>query len=98
MNIRLEGTKWSVGAFDHNGRLSEPHPVPWEFHGQSMNAGTLWVGGYSPVPGSDNRFTCEILMAGASTVSDSFEVVFLTPDRFIATRQGVLYRFGKRQS
>lgn len=66
-----------------------------EFHTQVVNAGTLWTGGYSAVPGSDNRIACE-KMGPSGAIDDSWEVVFVTPDRFIATQQGALYRFGKR--
>jgi hypothetical protein len=96
MSFNPAGTKWSVAAFDNNGAISAPHPVPWEFNRQSMNAGNLWVGGYQPIPGNSNAFACEILSAGASDPSDVFEVEFVTNDRFIATKGGMLYRFGKR--
>jgi hypothetical protein len=96
MSFNPAGTKWSVAAMDNNGAIAGFHPVPWEFHQQSMNAAALWVGGYSAIPGSLDGFSCEILAAGAANVSDSFQVFFLTGDRFIATKGGALYRFGKR--
>jgi hypothetical protein len=96
MSYNPSGTKWSVAAFDDNGALGGFHPVPWEFHGQSMNAGNLWVGGYQPAPGSDNTYNCEIFSAGAASVSDAFQVVFVSDHRFVATKGGALYRFGKK--
>lgn len=96
MSFNPVGTKWSVAAFDSNGALGGFHPVPWEFNRQSMNAGNLWVGGYQAIPGNDSAVACEILMAGASDPNDNFEVYFLTPDRFVATKGGALYRFGRR--
>jgi hypothetical protein len=96
MSFNPSGTQWSVAAFDNNGALGGFHPTPWEFHRTAMHAGRFWVGGYAPVAGSDDRYACEILGEGASAVSDGFEVVFVTADRFIATKDGALYRFGKR--
>lgn len=84
------GTSWSVCVMENNGTMHEFHPVPWTFNSaNSFYAGTLWTGNYSQIPGSDNGFTCNI-------VSDTFEVYFVTPDRFIATKNGQLYRFGKK--
>jgi hypothetical protein len=96
MSCNPADTKWSVAAFNNDGKIDGFHPTPWEFHQESMNAGTLWVGGYKLMPGTDTTYLCEILMAGSTTVSDSFEVVFVTPDRFVATKNGALYRFGKK--
>ncbi|MDH6144361.1 MULTISPECIES: hypothetical protein [Kitasatospora] len=92
MAFNPAGTNWSVAPFDDSGTLGAFHPTPWEFHNEAMNAGTLWAGGYAPMPGVDNGYLCEITVSG--TVSDSFEVYFLTGDRFIATKSGSLYRFG----
>ena len=96
MGFNPAGTKWSVASMDNNGAIGTFHPTPWEFQNQSINAAALWVGGYSAIQGSDNRFACEIFSAGATTVSDSFEVVFISANRFIATKGGSLYRFGKK--
>lgn len=96
MSFNPAGTKWSVAAMDNNGAIGGFHPVPWEFNRQSMNAGNLWVGGFQAVAGSDISYSCEILMAGATDPSDQFEVHFVSADRFIATKGGALYRFGKK--
>lgn len=96
MSFNPAGTKWSVSPMDNSGAIAGFHPVPWQFHQQSMNAAALWVGGYSAIPNSLDGISCEILMAGASGVSDSFQVFFVTADRFIATKNGALYRFGKK--
>jgi hypothetical protein len=90
------GTRWSVAAMDNNGSVGGYHGTPWEFQAQSMNAAALWVGSYSPIQGSDIKFACEIKHAGAAAATDTFEVVFVTADRFIATKDGALYRFGKK--
>jgi hypothetical protein len=90
------GTKWSVAALDDNGQVGDFHPTLWEFHNPSMNAGALWSGGYNPVPGCDDAYHCEILAAGSVVVSDAFDVFFVTPTRFVATKAGALYRFGKK--
>ena len=96
MKFNPKGTKWSVAAMDNDGKIEGFHPVHWEFHDESMNAGDLWVGGYREMLESEGSFSCQIQMAGNSAPSDSFEVIFLTEQRFIATKNGVLYRFGKK--
>jgi hypothetical protein len=60
-----------------------------------MNTGPLWHGGYTPITGSDNGLLCEIISASNSAI-DSFEVFFVSPDRFVARKGGALYRFGMR--
>jgi hypothetical protein len=82
------GTKWSVAPMNDDGTLGSFDSIPWEFQNQSINAGTLWSCSYSPIPGSDNRINCK--------GSYSFEVVFLTTNHFVATKDGSLYRFGKK--
>jgi hypothetical protein len=96
MSFNPAGTKWSVAAFDNNGTLGGFHPTPWEFNRQSMNAGALWVGGYQAIPGNDSAYNCEIIGAGGSDPADNFEVHFVSADRFVATKGGALYRFGKK--
>jgi hypothetical protein len=96
MSVNPAGTRWYVAEMDNEGNVGAFHGTPWEFNQASMNAGALWVGGYRAIPGSDGSYFCEILMAGASSPGDSFEVHFVTPDRFIATKNGRLYRFGVR--
>ena len=84
------GTSWSVRVMDNDGTTHEFHPVPWTFNSaNSFHAGTLWAGGYSQIPGSYNGFACNI-------ITDAFEVYFVTPDRFIAIKNGQLYRLGKK--
>lgn len=96
MSFNPAGTKWSVAAFDNEGRLGNFRPTPWELHNQSMQAGTHWTGGYTAIPDRGNAIACETIGAGAAGVTDTFEVVFVTPDRFIATQRGAFYRFGKK--
>ena len=90
------GTRWSVAAMDKNGNVGGFHPTPWEFQAQSMKAGTLWVGSYKLIQGSNNKYACEIMPPGSNKVSDSFDVEFVTADRFIATKAGAPYRSGKK--
>jgi hypothetical protein len=90
------GTRWSVAAMDNTGTVGGYQGTPWEFQSQSMNAGALWAGSYSAIQGRDGKFWCEITHAGATAVTGTFEVVFVTADRFIATKNGSLYRFGKK--
>jgi hypothetical protein len=96
MSFNPAGSKWSVAVLDNNGAFSGFHPTPWEFQDTTMHAGTHWTGSYRAVNDADNSYLCEILMTGASGVSDAFEVVFVTPDHFFATKSGALYRFGKK--
>jgi hypothetical protein len=96
MSYNPAGTKWSVAPFDNNGHLGGFDATPWEFQSQSMNAGTLWVGGYQFVPGSDNSIACQIFKSGSTAPTDAFQVIFVTQDRFIVTKTGWIYRFGKK--
>lgn len=61
-----------------------------------MNAGDLWVGGYTITGGDATQLKCQIIASGKTSVTDTFEVHFVTPDRFVATKDRALYRFGKR--
>jgi hypothetical protein len=96
MAFNPAGTRWSVATFDDNGQLGNFHPTPWEFNNLSLNGGADFAGGYTLKPGDDDAYICEIIAAGSSDPSDSFEVFFVTSNRFIATKSGTLYRFGKR--
>lgn len=89
------GTKWSVAAFNDAGALGGFHAVPWEFQEGKMNAGELWLGAHKPLPGCDIGLSCEITHKGHSAPTDLFRVYFVTPTRFVATKDGSLYRFGK---
>ncbi|GAB4200613.1 MAG: hypothetical protein OHK0022_21850 [Roseiflexaceae bacterium] len=94
MSINPEGTQWLVAAMDNDGHIQDFHPVPWEFHNPSLNAGTIWSGGYTPIPGTSNGFHCELIVNGV--VNDSWDVYFVSPDRFIGVKDGSIYRFGKK--
>jgi hypothetical protein len=96
MAFNPTGTKWSVAPFNQDGTIGSFHPTPWEFNRQSMNSGSLWAGGYQAVKGADNTYDCEVLAMNASDPTESFQVVFVTADRFVATKNGALYRFGKK--
>lgn len=96
MEYNPRSTKWSVAPMDDDGKIGDFHPVHWEFHDELFNASDLWVGGYRKVPDSKGAFTCEIQSANSKAPTDAFEIVFITPERFIATRAGRLYRFGKK--
>lgn len=96
MGFNPAGTKWSVAAFDDNGALGGFHPTPWEFGHVAIHADGFWAGGYELVPGSDDRYRCEIVDAGVTAIVDAFEVVFVSNRRFVATKNGALYRFGRK--
>ena len=96
MKYDPRSTKWSVAAMDDDGKIDGFHPVHWEFYDELLNAGDLWVGGYRKLPDSEGTFTCQIQSSGDKTPTESFEIVFITPERFIATKAGRLYRFGKK--
>lgn len=96
MSFNPANTKWSVAAMDDNGKVDGFHPTPWVFNVESMNAALLWAGGYQFTLGNDSKVSCQIIAHNSPTVTDSFEVNFITPDRFIATKGGRLYRFGKK--
>jgi hypothetical protein len=89
------GTAWSVSAYDDNGTVSPPVAGNvWQFDAYSpvqnaMHAGSYWTGLYLFVPGISNGISCVL------SNQDQFEVYFLTPTRFIATKQNRLYRFGQ---
>jgi hypothetical protein len=86
------GSSWSVASYDDDGAIGDFDPVPWEFHdGGRMNAGNIWEGICKPKIGDDDAINCHL-----QTWPDNFTVVFLTSDRFVATKAGHLYRFGKR--
>lgn len=88
------GTRWSVAGFE-GGFPREYHEVPWEFHSQyCMNAGDLWTGNWSFVPDSPDRVHTFITHANGET--DSCDVVFVSPNWFVAVKDDELYRLGKR--
>jgi hypothetical protein len=86
-------TKWKVASFD-NGVVGTYNPVPWEFQSHTANAGTLWTGKWSPIRHSDDRITMSSQQPGG--VLDQFEVVFLSPNWFVAVHNNEPYRLGQR--
>lgn len=90
------GTKWSVAGFNNDGTLGAFHPTPWEFNKESMNATGHWIGGYRRMPDEMRSFSCEILTTTGADPADRFEVHFVSDTRFVATKAGNLYRFGKK--
>ncbi|NHQ84183.1 hypothetical protein HA051_21690 [Chromobacterium vaccinii] len=82
-------TKWSVAPFDDSGTVGSFHPTPWEFGNGTMKAEGIWTGEYKQITQTSTTIKCHI------STNDDFEVNFLTPTRFIATKNGGLYRFGK---
>jgi hypothetical protein len=91
----VDNTEWDVGAVnDSNFALSTPHPTPWIFEQDgTVSAAGYWTGVWASAPGS-NVLKVVILTNGGGT--DIFEVKFLTPTWFVATKNGKLYRVGKR--
>eukprot|EP01091_Cochliopodium_minus_P012730 TRINITY_DN3930_c0_g1_i1.p1 TRINITY_DN3930_c0_g1~~TRINITY_DN3930_c0_g1_i1.p1 ORF type:complete len:104 (-),score=33.25 TRINITY_DN3930_c0_g1_i1:85-354(-) len=88
MNFNPVNTKWSVAAFNNDGKREDFHPTPWEFHeGGVLNAANLWKGTYKL---ADYSYQCEI------PSSDQWKLYFLTENTFVAVKNGSLYRFGKK--
>jgi len=91
------GTRWSVADFNDNGVVGAFSPTPWEFDQQgSMHAGDLWVGKYTWIQGCNIGISCEITLTGEPPQGDAFQVYFVTHARFVATKNGSLYRFGEK--
>jgi hypothetical protein len=93
MSFAPVNTVWSVAVLDNNGALGAFAQVPWDFGAGTMAASGYWTGTYAPIAGLSDAFSCQI--HGVSG-SDTFEVHFVTLTRFIATKNGALYRFGKK--
>jgi hypothetical protein len=93
MTFNPTNTVWSVAGFDDNGTLTEFSPTPWDFGAGTMSAAGFWTGTYAPISGESDAIACHI--QGVSG-NDAFQVHFLTLTRFIATKNGALYRFGKK--
>jgi hypothetical protein len=91
------GTRWRVAYMDASAKFDGFHPVSWDFVAQGkMSAADTWTGIYTPVAGDLQAFDCEVTNIGGSDVADRFRVVFLTAGRFIATKDGQLYRYGEK--
>ncbi|PRQ04914.1 sulfatase-like hydrolase/transferase [Enhygromyxa salina] len=91
MSFNPADTRWSVTAMNDSGAIGSFHPTPWAFADDgTMNASPHWTGKYELIPGSDHSYACSI------SNGDEFMVHFVSPTRFVSTRNGVLYRFGKK--
>jgi len=92
----VDNTSFDVGALNDGTMVGEKaHAVPWVFQKDgTVSAKGLWKGVWASWPGSDKLEVTIILTDGSS---DSFEVTFLTPKWFVATKNGALYRVGKKK-
>jgi hypothetical protein len=79
-------TEWLVAGFE-DGRLGQPHPVPWVFHRNgTVQAGDIWELKWWPA--GENA-----VWVGQSETR-GFRVVFLSPRQFVAIKEDELYRHG----
>lgn len=93
-NFDPSGTRWSVAGFE-TGYVREYHSVPWEFHSNYyMNAGDIWTGNWSFIPDYPDRIHTYIMHRDGST--DECDVIFVSPNWFVAVKDDELYRLGKR--
>ncbi len=92
--LPIDNTSWDVAALDNNGAIGSYHPTPWVFKNDGqMSAEGYWKGTWY-------RNACDKIHASITHNSgkeDVFEVIFATSQRFIATKNGNLYRFGKKK-
>jgi hypothetical protein len=100
MPFNPTNTRWVVFELD-NSLIVTPPPIqnPWEFDSHTMKAFSgQWTGTWNPIPGKD-AVRCHIKGTNpvdGTKIDDAFEVNFVTDTRFIATKNGLLYRFGKK--
>lgn len=84
-------TKWSVAFMDNEGSIGAFHGTPWEFYSPGLTrAPGHWTGTYEAITDSDGSYHC------TNSLGDEFEVHVVAAERFIATKNGELYCFGKR--
>lgn len=94
MSFDPTNTVWSVAAMDNHGSLTSVfNPTPWDFGAGTMAAVGHWTGTYQAIPGDSDAIACK---TNGVDGSDAFEVKFVTPRAFIATKNGAVYRFGFR--
>jgi hypothetical protein len=98
MSFNPAGTRWSVYSFSGDSMTGEPDSHPWEFNQDStMSLGARRHGKYEPISGTDDAYLCEVTTVGSGVPQrDRFVVNFVTPSLFVATKEGSLYRIGKR--
>lgn len=96
MSYDPTNTRWSVSDLSNDAVLGITHGTPWEFHRYAISGRGDWVGGYRPIPGTDNAYVCEIILHGTWAPAFVFEVVFLNPERFVATKNNLVFAFGKK--
>jgi hypothetical protein len=93
----VDNTSWAVGELNDGTMVgAAPHPVAWVFAKDgTVSAGGIWKGVWASAPDSDTLKVTIIMLQGGAT--DTFEVTFLTSNWFVATKNGKLYRVGKRK-
>jgi hypothetical protein len=93
----VDNTSFEVGALaDATMAASAANAVPWVFQKDgTVSAKGVWKGVWASWPGSEKLVVTIMMTEGGAT--DTFEVTFLTPKWFVATKGGALYRQGKKK-
>ena len=93
----VDNSSWAVGELNDGTMVgAAPHAAPWVFQKDgTVSAAGFWKGVWAAAPDSDKLKVTIMMVQGGAT--DTFEVTFLTPTWFVATKDGKLYRVGKRK-
>ena len=87
----VNNTKWTVASLEGD-TVGKFHKTKWLFRKNgTVQAGTFWKGSWTAV-GTNHAH----LQIGKGSNTDGFDLHFLTPIRFVATKNGLLYRLGRR--
>ena len=99
--LPVNDISWAVAAMDNDGIIGNYHSIPWVFKQDGIEDGTVSTQGYWE--GMWYRSACDKIQAsthsidGSGSYNDNFEVVFVTSQRFVAIKNDMLYRFGKKK-
>ncbi len=93
--LPVKNTAWDVSSFEQAGAISGYHPTPWVFQSNGkVSAAGYWKATWK-------RSTCDKINVNLITDRegeiDKFDVIFVTSSRFVAVKNNMLYRFGKRR-
>ena len=92
--LPVNDTSWEVAVMDNDGTIGNYHSTPWVFKADgTMSAEGYWEGTWY-------RNACDKIRASTHAMDgsrvDNFEVIFVTSQRFVAIKNDILYRFGKK--
>jgi hypothetical protein len=91
----VDNVNWSVAQFEHD-QLGDFFPVPWTFQKDgTVEATNQWKGKWVQA-GVNEEKRITINLKTTTNQVDKFAVHFLTLNRFIATKSGKVYRYGKK--